>query len=188
MSTMDPIETLSNEHGLIRQYLDNLSIAAEKIEHGERPSAAFFEKALDFARSFADGYHHFKEEHVLFVQLAQKRQGELDAQLETLRQQHVRSRELIAGMDRSLAGYVSQDSIKTADLLESMVTYAALLRLHIHTEDHVFYPMARRVLDQGEIDTLAEEFEKQRQRHGEDTFERCHKLVIDMGSILTHLA
>ena len=29
---MDPLETLSNEHGLIRQYLDNLSMAAERIE------------------------------------------------------------------------------------------------------------------------------------------------------------
>jgi len=76
---MDPIETLTNEHGLIRQFLDVLSMAAEKIEEGQHPSEAFFEKAVEFARAFADHYHHFKEEHVLFVQLAQKKQGEVDA-------------------------------------------------------------------------------------------------------------
>ena len=76
---MDPIETLSNEHGLIRQYLDVLSMAAEKIENSKRPSDAFFEKAVDLSRTFADGFHHFKEEHVLFVQLAQKKRGEVDA-------------------------------------------------------------------------------------------------------------
>ena len=89
---MDPIETLSNEHGLIRQFLDVLSIAAEKIEEGQHPSEAFFEKAVEFARAFADHYHHFKEEHVLFVQLAQKKQGEVDAQLEALRYEHERGR------------------------------------------------------------------------------------------------
>jgi len=57
---MDLIETLTNEHGLIRQYLDNLALATEKIENGQRPSVAFFEKALDFSRTFADSFHHFK--------------------------------------------------------------------------------------------------------------------------------
>ncbi len=47
---MDAIELLVNEHGLIRQYLDNLSVAAEKLESGERPSAEFFKKAMDFAK------------------------------------------------------------------------------------------------------------------------------------------
>ncbi len=106
---MDPLETLSNEHGLIRQFLDNLSLAGQKIEEGQRPSRAFFEKAIDFARGFADKYHHFKEEHVLFVQLAQKKHGEVDAQLEALRFQHERGRELVTNMANSLDGYADQD-------------------------------------------------------------------------------
>jgi len=101
---MDPIETLSNEHGLIRQFLDVLSIAGDKIENGQRPSEAFFEKAVDFARTFADHYHHFKEEHVLFVQLAQKKQGDVDAQLEALRYEHERGRSLITGVETATPG------------------------------------------------------------------------------------
>ena len=50
---MKPIETLANEHGLIRQFLDNLSMAADHIENGRRPSVAFFDKGIDFARTFA---------------------------------------------------------------------------------------------------------------------------------------
>jgi hemerythrin-like domain-containing protein len=185
---MDPLETLSNEHGLIRQYLDNLSLAGEAIEKGKFPSEAFFEKALDFARTFADSFHHFKEEHVLFVQLAQKRKGELDAQLDTLRLQHERGRELVNGIGNALGGYVARDPMKTADLLQNMAAYGALLRHHIHTEDHLFYPMARKALTEEEMGRLAEEFDRQRVKHGGDTFERCHKLVVDMGSILTHLS
>ena len=184
---MNPLETLANEHGLIRQFLDNLTLAADKIERGQRPSEAFFEKAMDFARTFADTFHHFKEEHVLFVRLAEKRQGEIDAQLETLRFQHERGRELINGIGEALEGYAAQDAMKTTDLLEKVTAYAALLRHHIHIEDHVFYPMARKALTAEEMQKVGQEFAAQRDKQGTDTFERCHKLVVDMGSIITHL-
>jgi len=185
---MQPIETLSNEHGLIRQVLDSLDLAAHHIEEGRRPSRAFFEKALEFARGFADGYHHFKEEHVLFVRLAQHRGGAIDAQLEALRHQHERGRELISTIDRSLDGYEAQDPRATGELLEATAAYTALLRLHIHTEDHVFYPLARNVLGTDELDALGAEFARERERHGNDAFERFHKVAVDMGSILTHLS
>jgi hemerythrin-like domain-containing protein len=185
---MDPLETLSNEHGLIRQFLDNMTMAASKIEQGQRPSEAFFEKAIDFARSFADSFHHFKEEQVLFVRLAEKRKGEIDSQLETLRFQHERGRELINGMGEAMEGYVARDSMKTVDLLEKMAAYAALLRHHIHIEDHIFYPMARKALTADEMEQVGQQFTAQRDKHGADAFERSHKLVVDMGSIITHLS
>jgi hemerythrin-like domain-containing protein len=184
---MDPIETLANEHGLIRQFLDVLTMAAEKIENGHRPSEAFFEKSVEFARTFADGFHHFKEEHVLFVQLAMKKEGEVDAQLDALRYEHERGRSLVTGIENALPGYVAHDPIKTGELLENIAAYASLLRHHIHVEDHVFYPMARKTLTADDFERIGQEFEKQHEKHGRDTFERCHKMVVDMGSMVAHL-
>ena len=89
---MGPIEKLTEEHGLIRQYLDSLSMAVSKIESGEYPPREFFEKAVGFARDFTDKFHHFKEEYVLFLQLAQRKGGLLDGQIESLRHQHERGR------------------------------------------------------------------------------------------------
>lgn len=57
---MRPLEVLGNEHGLIRQALESLSLAKEKLEAGERPKTEFFEKALEFARTYVLKYHHFK--------------------------------------------------------------------------------------------------------------------------------
>ena len=79
------------------------------------------------------------------------------------------------------------DPIKTGELLENVAAYASLLRHHIHLEDHVFYPMARKTLTEQELETIGLEFDKQQEKHGQDTFERCHKMVVDMGSIVTHL-
>lgn len=184
---MDPLETLSNEHDLIRQYLDNLTLAAGRIENGGRPPTAFFEKAVEFARKFADEYHHFKEEHLLFVRLAQKLQGELDAQLGVLRQQHERGRELVTGIATAIEGYGAGDLGSTGALLEGVGAYTSLLRHHLHFEDNVVYPLARHELDASDLRELETEYLKIQAKHGGNAFERSHKIVLDMGSILVRM-
>jgi hemerythrin-like domain-containing protein len=184
---LNPIDTLINEHGLIRKFVEHLSAAVERMEGGDRPPRRFFDNSVEFVRSFADGFHHYKEEHVMFVLLAQKKRGAIDGQIEALRYQHERGRALIATMASSLDGYESGDERMTADLLESVSAYASMLRHHIHLEDHVFFPMARAEMSRDDIAELECEFALERERHGADTFERCHKMVVELGSMLVHM-
>lgn len=184
---MKPLETLRNEHGLIRQFLDNLALALEKLEQGGRPPKEFFDMAVQFARTFADTFHHIKEEHVMFVRLAQKKNGALDGQIEALRHQHERGRNYISAIREALEGYAAGQPIPTSQIIENTAAYAALLRNHIHTEDHVFFPMVQDVLTEVEDEALQAEFDKAREKAGEDFFEKSHKLVVDMGSQLVHL-
>ncbi len=184
---MEPLETLSNEHGLIRQFLSNLALAAEKLEEDQRPPREFFEKAVQFARTFADTFHHIKEEHVLFVRLAQKKNGELDGQIDALRHQHERARNYIATIVDNLDGYAEGQSIQVGRVLESTSAYVSLIRNHIHREDHVFFPMAEKELTAEEEAQLQVEFDRARAKCGEDAFEAGHKLIVDMGSMLVHM-
>jgi len=181
---MTALEILVKEHSLIRSFLDNLSLAAEKMERGEQPPAEFFEKAVEFARTYADRFHHFKEEHLMFVRLAQKQNGSIDARIEALRHQHERGRSLVSKIVECLPGYSREDVIRTTSLLESTVAYISLLRHHIHVEDHVFYPMVDSTLTPGELQQLQEEFEKQDRKAGNGTHEAARQLVRDMGSLL----
>ena len=184
---MQPLETLRNEHGLIRQFLDNLALAVAELENEKRPPKEFFEMAVLFARTFADTFHHIKEEHVMFVRLAQKNSGAIDGQIESLRHQHERGRNYVSAISDALDGYGDGKPIPTSDVLENTAAYIALLRNHIHKEDHVFFPMAQEELSDEEQTELEAEFEKARQKAGENTFENSHKLVVDMGSMLVHL-
>lgn len=184
---MDVLEILRNEHGLIRRFLDNLTLGVERLEKGERPATDFFEKAVEFARTFADRFHHFKEEHVMFVQLAQKKGGAMDAKIELLRYQHERGRNFVNEIANSLEEYAKGNPIKTTVVLENTAAYVSLLRHHIHVEDHVFYPMVEETLSAEELQRLQEEFDKQDREAGGKTFEECHKLVTDMGSLLVHM-
>ena len=181
---MDAIDILVNEHGLIRQFLDNIYMALEKLEMDERPPREFFDKALEFSRNFTDKFHHFKEEYVMFGQLAQRKSGALDGQLDSLRHQHERNRNFIAEISDSLDGYAKGDEIPTDTLIESLAAYISLLRNHIHREDHKFYPMVREEFSEDELQGLLDLFNKENQRIGEQTFEENRKLVQEMAALL----
>jgi hemerythrin-like domain-containing protein len=181
---MHPIEILTDEHRLIRQALDSFGLATHKMEQGINPPAEFFEKAVEFARTFIDKRHHFKEEYLMFGRLAEKHQGELDAQIEALRQQHDHGREFISEMGNALDGYSKGQDAHVTDMLENLAALVALYRHHIHREDRTFFPMVEESLSQDELDDLAGLFAKEDEKTGRDTFERMRRLVDELVTLL----
>ena len=181
---MKPSETLSHEHELITQMLDCLSQAARKLERDERPPRAFFEKAIELSNAFTHKVHHFKEEHVMFGLLAQKKHGEIDSRIESLRQQHDRGRSLMADIGQSLDGYAKGGEIQTSTILESVTAYASLIRRHIHQEDRVFLPLAEQTLSDEEQQYLEKQFEAEQGRGEGLTLEAGHSLFDEMKALL----
>ncbi len=182
--SLGPIEVLINEHGLIRQFLDNLAIAVDKLETDEGPPREFFEKAVQFARDFTDKFHHFKEEHVMFVRLAEKKSGVLDGQVDSLRHQHERGRNFIAEISNSLEGYAKGDDIQTTALLENLAAYIHLLRHHIHKEDHMFFGMVKREFSESELQGIMDLFDKENQKGNVKSSEDGRRLVQEMAELL----
>jgi serine/threonine protein kinase len=180
---LDAIEILIKEHALIRQFLDNLAFAVDKLETGERPAVEFFEKAVQFARNFADKFHHLKEEHLMLAQLAQKKGGVLDGPIEALRHQHERGRNFITEIHNALDGYARGDDVHTTNLLENSAAYIHLLRHHIHKEDHNFFPLARDEFTEKELWALSELFGREEEKFGGKFFENSQDLVQEMAKL-----
>ncbi len=179
------LEILTEEHNLIRQVLDLLTLSVGHLEMDGRPPTVFFEKAVDFMRNFADNFHHFKEEHVMFVLLAQKKSGLIDGQIDVLRHQHDHGRNFIAEISKSLRGYAIEDEIATTNLVENLASYVSLLRRHMHKEDYVFYPMVQQTLTDEEKDRLLEEFRAQAEKVGGSEFTgKYRNLIQEMGSLI----
>lgn len=181
---MNVLQTLVHEHRLIRQYLDNLAFAVERLEHGSKPPREFFENAVLFAREFVDKYHHFKEEHQMFVMLAQKEQGKHDPAIDTLRYQHERGRTIVAAIEQAIAGYASGDDNAMLAILENTAAFGALLRQHINREDSVFYPLAKKALSPADMEQLQQEFRKADEKVGPDCFARNEERVEKMEALL----
>ena len=182
---MNPIHILSQEHSLIRQVLDHLTAAKEKLETAKWPPGIFFEKAVEFSANFSDKYHHFKEEYVMFGLLAQKKEGAFDVPIGVLRYEHERCRSFISIIQASIEGYNKRDEIATTTLLENLAPYISILKRHIHKEEHIFFPMVQGELSHEENQTLLRHFEKEEKRIGnKDIMGTMHKLVLEMKFLL----
>lgn len=184
---MRPLDSLRDEHNLIQQYLDNLELAVEKLESDVRPPKEFFSMALQFSQLFLNTYHHYKEDHALFVCLAQLDDRELNRQVDALRRQHDMARNRLAGIRKALDGYAANEPVQTSELIENTAAYVSLLRNHIHKEDHIFYPLVEASLSEEQKKQIAIEFEGARRKVGADIFETSRRKVADMGSMLVDL-
>jgi len=181
---MGPIETLIDEHVLIRRFVDLISASADEIESGRLPPREFFDLGVEFASRFADVFHHRKEEHLMFVRLARIQDGAIDGQIEALKYQHVRGRAYVASIAASLDGYANGLPTEIDTVRESAAAYASLLRHHIYTEDDVFFPMARAALSDQDLSALERQFEQVQDRQGDDIFVRYRQVVADMDQML----
>jgi hemerythrin-like domain-containing protein len=182
---MKSVEILKREHGLILQAIDNLSLAQKKIETGTLPSKEFFETVVVFLRNFADKFHHFKEEYLLFGLLAQKKEGHFDHPIAALRYQHDRCRTFINEIENALEGYAQGDEIEISRLLENLAAYIALLRRHIYEEDHIFFQMAEKEISDDEDKNLLMQFELEEERsETTDVFKHSRKLVNEMNALI----
>jgi hemerythrin-like domain-containing protein len=181
---MEALDILIDEHGIIRQFLENLVLSLRKMEQGERPPKKFFEKAVSFARDFTDKYHHFKEEYILFTRLAMKKGGKIDAEVEALKYQHERGRALMGEVAKALEGYAKGQEAQRLIILESLAAYLSLLRQHIHREDHIFFPMVEREIPWDEFRGLLEVFHQEGKKMGEKFVEKSKRDLYEMGGLL----
>lgn len=181
---MNVLEKLMVEHHLIQNFLDRLQEGQIKMESGGKLPPEFFSKAIEFARSFADKYHHYKEEHLLFNLLAMKKKGELDAQIAALRYSHEQGRNLINQIAQALPGYSGGQEVAEIIILENLAAYISLLKKHIHQEDHIFFLMVAKELLPIEQEELLKAFQKEEAKMGEKFLTQMQERLIEMESLL----
>ncbi len=181
---MKAIETLHREHDLILEFLTQLSAGVDRIVSDQGPPKEFLEKALDFCRVFADQYHHYKEEYVMFGLLAQKHDGTLDGEIARHRDQHEECRNLIQKTGQALEGYSRELDTASRTIHRSMSDYISTLRRHIRSENEILFPMVEEALSQEEAEALLREFAAYEAKTGNDTYDRYRGLVDELAAAL----
>ena len=181
---MEAVTMLKEEHIVILDFLDQLTLAGERIVKDKFPPKEFFETAVDFARTFADKFHHYKEEDIMFRILAQKHSGSLDGQLEKLRQQHEQCRDYMTAISASAEGCASGSDGDARILHRNLADYVTTLRKHINFENVTFFPLIARELSSDELDALAVEFRKWDEKMGGMTLENGKKIVKSLAESL----
>ncbi len=181
---MNAIETLHREHDLILEFLTQLSTGVERIVNNQGPPKEFFVKALDFCRVFADQYHHYKEEYVMFGLLAQKHNGALDGEIARHRDQHEQLRSLIQEAAGALDGYSLDLDSAARSIHRNLSDYVTTLRKHIRSENEILFPMVEEALSPEEAEGLIKEFATYEAKTGAVTRDLCRERVKELSAML----
>jgi hemerythrin-like domain-containing protein len=153
-------QILRQEHSRILQALSALERRIAAVEAGAAPDRAFFDKAIEFLRAFADRCHHGKEEDILFRTMVEDLDYPKNAgPVAVLTTEHETGRQFIQRIAEA-AAVLEQDPSATRRVIENGRGYIRLLRVHIDREDNIVFPMVDQFLDDGDQARLAAEFER----------------------------
>ena len=141
------IQKLMDEHSLIKRLVALIPAAVDRVDVESAQGRKRIFDAADFIRSYADKYHHAKEEEILFKYF--------DADLEILkvmRAEHESARSHVRAMCEAA------DAADRQGVVEHLMAYRELLGEHIKKEDEILYPWLERQLSLRQIGELFSAF------------------------------
>jgi hemerythrin-like domain-containing protein len=154
-----PTQVLKDEHALILEALEAVARKLSALEAGAAPEKAYFEKAVQFLRGFADQCHHGKEENLLFRRMVDRGFPRQAGPIAVMLSEHETGRAFIRGIAEGTAA-LGSDPGAAKKIIENGRGYIGLLRAHIDKENHILFPMADNVLTPEDQEHLGKEFER----------------------------
>lgn len=142
-SLCPPVARMVQEHTFILRVVKALPALARFLAADFEGTRPWVMEALAFIRTYADAYHHAKEEDLLFA--CQPEDSEV---LGVFRQDHVDGRAHVAAAHQGL------EHRDAAAVQAALQAYGALLTGHIHREDTILFPWLDRSLSDHQVGRL----------------------------------
>ena len=152
------LKILSDEHQNILKVTGALLKECDSLQSGNKIDKDFFKKAIDFIKSYADKFHHAKEEDILFVEMCKDEAKIHCNPTQQMLYEHDLGRDFIKKLGRG----VEEDN--NGVIIENARGYAHLLQEHIFKEENILYPMADEALKQKVKNEILEKFKQVEQR------------------------
>jgi hemerythrin-like domain-containing protein len=169
---MNALEILINEHISIMRMLLVLEKMIGDAEISRSIEASHLKQVIYFLKGFADSCHHAKEENMLFPSMIQAGLSEKGGPISVMLHEHSLGREFIAGLQDGLEKLELNEPEALTIISGNGIHYIQLLTAHIEKENNILFPMAGRILNWQEMETLTGNFvafevaEEQSGNHG----------------------
>jgi len=163
VSFSEPVDKLVEEHKLIKRmiaWIPQMLAAQQELERVR------ILEALDFIKSYADRYHHAKEEDILF-NYTDKNEEIIQAMYteHDLARNHVKKT------------YEALEKNDFQAVRDHLLAYSKLLTEHIKKEDEILYPWIERQLNDKDLDELLQSFLKVDKENGTGKQEKYEGIV-----------
>jgi len=142
-----PLKQLVDEHVLIKRLVALIPQLLEVVDVNAAEDRELLMNGVDFIRSYADRFHHAKEENILF--------GYFDCSLEIVQAMLADHQTARAHVRQLVEAVETRNGDAIADHLGA---YGELLSAHIKKEDEILYPWMDRELTTAEVGELFSRF------------------------------
>jgi hemerythrin-like domain-containing protein len=115
----------------------------DRIAKTQKVDSNFIVAAVDFFRTYADRYHHGKEEGILFQSLSRKELSTTDQKMMfDLSMEHAYARKTVRNLERAKEAYLAGVANALNDIAQYLSALVELYPKHIEKEDnHFFIPV-----------------------------------------------
>ena len=150
-----PMQKLVDEHVLIKRWIALIPAVVANLDLATKEGHQLILDGIDLIRSYADRYHHAKEEDILF-----KYFDENSEILQVMYDDHTTGR----GHVKAMLGALERKDKET--LGQHLLAYRDLLTEHIKKEDEILFPWMDRNLSASQVDELYAKFNAVDQQMG----------------------
>ena len=156
----EPLRILKHEHRVIERALRALEGVCSRLEWGPNVPQDALSGIVNFLSTFANRYHHDKEETYLFPALERHGITRDGGPLGAMEKEHEIERRLTSEMVRAIETYRDADPTSRTRFVAAARTYMRHLLSHIANEDGILFRIADEVLDETEKAALLESFKE----------------------------
>jgi len=174
------IDVLEHEHQQVERVVEVMSSLAREIEAGHEFEPALLGDIVQFMRIFGEQCHYVKEEKALFSLLEAKGIPANGCPIGVLTSEHRHSHALLDQLEKAFANYRAGDKSARLELPGLLSSLIDLYRQHIWKEEYLLFPMAKKVLETADYETLSAQFEAIESSIGVDVHHGMEALVAVM--------
>ena len=169
---MTTTQNLENDHVSILKLTEIMQKMAEK----KTENAEHLELVVNLVRKFADGFHHAKEEDLLFPMLGKKGFSPQHGPVAVMLAEHVQGRAFIKGVADGIEAFKEGNREALESVYSNLEEYAFLLTAHIGKENNMLFRMADQVLSSEEQALLLVQFDDV-EKHTETAYQTLNAIT-----------
>lgn len=142
------VEILYQEHEIIKKAIETVKGLKPLIEKDPAKYKSEMGKYISFFRKYADGFHHYKEEQILFPEMGKRNEFLAEGVIKEMLDNHNDFRDMIGDIESN----VNSGDYNTAHSV--FERYAENLLDHIAVEDDELFLIPESIFDEAEMEKI----------------------------------